>query len=95
MVDRLGQRVPQRLGVSIELLLGPAQVHRQADEPLLRTVVHVALELSQRRRFRGHRRGLLVRQHRDRLAHLGNPGQQDATEPGLGQRAKAHHRTEG
>ena len=40
-----------RLGVGVELLLGPAEVHRQPDQPLLRAVVDVALEPAQRGRL--------------------------------------------
>ena len=35
---------PGRVGVGVELLLGPAQVHGQGDQSLLRAVVQVALD---------------------------------------------------
>ena len=50
-----------RLRIGVELLLGPAQVHRQPDQPLLRAVVDVPLQPAQRDRLGRHRRRVLLR----------------------------------
>ena len=58
------------LRVGVELVLGPAEVHREPDQPLLRAVVDVALEPAQRGRL-GRDRGRGLRPRRRRSAPRG------------------------
>ena len=88
--------------VGVELLLGPAEVDREPDQPLLRAVVDVALEPAQRGRLGRHRGrglgpggGLALGQVGDLVAQRGHLDQQPAGEPRLEQRAARAPRTAG
>ena len=96
---RLGQGAvegrPGSLRVAVELGLGAAEVHREADQPLLRAVVDVALEATERHglgRAPGPAAGL---GSADLLLQLGPAAQEVAGQAGVEQRGDAEREREG
>ena len=96
LLERLGDERTRAVGVVVEAALRRLEVHRQADEALLRTVVDVALHPAQRLRLGGHR-------GTPALGELGGADpqrgslidEQPAHEPRLRQREAAEHGTQG
>ncbi len=78
-----------------ELVAGPAEVHGEPDQPLLRAVVDVALQPAQRDRLGRGGGALLLLQRDDPLSHLGHAGEQRVRQPGLEPGAAARHQREG
>jgi hypothetical protein len=100
--DRVGERLPDSLRPAVQVVLGAAQFHRQADQPLLGPVVDVAFEPAQRGRLGCHRGdGLraggvpLLLQPADPAVQRGRVRQQCLPQPGLGHGACPGHERQG